>query len=57
MENLEYLFAAYSVVWLVLAAYIYLLYARQRKMRQELEVITSKLEGRSEHPIRSRGQL
>lgn len=39
MKNLEYLFAAYSVVWFVLAGYIYVLYARQRKLKQEFDAL------------------
>ena len=43
MENLGYLFAAYSVVWLVLFGYIYLLYTRQQKLKQELDALSGRL--------------
>jgi CcmD family protein len=43
MKNFWYLFAAYSVVWVGLFAYIYTLYSRQQKIQQELDALMHKL--------------
>ncbi len=43
MENLGYLFAAYSVVWVVLFGYLYSLYTRQGKLKQEFDALSNSL--------------
>jgi len=37
MENLEYLFAAFIIVWAVLFGYIFMLSRRQKQLRREID--------------------
>jgi len=37
MENAGYLFAAYTIIWVVLFGYVLLLLSRQRKLRREID--------------------
>ncbi|MBI5166741.1 MAG: CcmD family protein [candidate division NC10 bacterium] len=37
MENLGYLFAAYSLVWVLLFGYLYRLSGKARELRRELD--------------------
>ena len=39
MENAGYLFAAYAIVWVVLFGYIFILFRRQKKLRQEIDLL------------------
>ena len=43
MENLSYLFAAYTAIWIVLFAYVARLHRREKSLRQELEQLVQKL--------------
>jgi CcmD family protein len=43
MENLEYLVAAYSVIWLAISIYVFILYRRQRQLRREIDSLTEKV--------------
>ena len=43
MENLEYLVAAYSVIWLAISVYVFILYRRQRQLRQEIDSLKEKV--------------
>ena len=43
-SNLEYLVAAYSVVWLILAFFIWVLINRNRKLLKQLDELESRLE-------------
>ena len=43
MENLEYLIAAYSVIWLAISIYVFILYRRQRQLRREIDSLTEKV--------------
>jgi CcmD family protein len=43
MENLEYLVAAYSVIWLAISIYVLILYRRQRRLRQEIDSLKEKV--------------
>ena len=43
MENLEYLVAAYSVIWLAISFYVFILYRRQRQLRREIDALTEKV--------------
>ena len=45
--NLEYLFAAYTVIWACLGGYLLFLGARQRSVRNELERLRERLEERA----------
>ena len=37
MENAGYLFAAYTVIWAVAFGYVFYLFSRQRRLRQEID--------------------
>ncbi len=37
MENAGYLFAAYTVIWAVVFGYVFYLFSRQRRLRQEID--------------------
>lgn len=39
MKNLEFLFAAYSVVWLLFYGYLASVSSRQKKLAQEIEAL------------------
>lgn len=43
MENLEYLAAAYSVIWLAISFYVFILYRRQRQLRQEIDSLKERM--------------
>lgn len=46
MENLEYLAAAYSVIWLAISLYVFILYRRQRQLRREIDSLKDKMRGK-----------
>ncbi|HHL71656.1 MAG TPA: CcmD family protein [Bacteroidetes bacterium] len=41
---LEYLFAAYTVFWLVISGYIYTIARKQKALEQELEAVKSEMQ-------------
>ena len=43
MNPMQYLFAAYTAIWIILAAYIYSIHSRERRLRTEIEHIKEKL--------------
>ncbi len=43
MDNLGYLVAAYSVVWVFLWVYLFFLHSRQTKIKQEIEILQRKV--------------
>ena len=43
MENLEYLAAAYSVIWLAISIYVFMLYRRQRQLQREIDSLKEKV--------------
>jgi CcmD family protein len=36
MNPMHYLFAAYSVIWIILAFYLFSLHSREKKLREEV---------------------
>lgn len=48
MENFSYLFAAYTVTWIVLFGYILRLHHREKNLRQKMDEL-EKLLGRNRH--------
>jgi len=42
-ENFPYLFWAYNFIWILLAAYLGVLMAKQRSLRREIDALKSKL--------------
>ena len=45
MENLSYLFAAYTAIWILDFAYLVRLQRREKTLRQELDQLRQKLSG------------
>jgi CcmD family protein len=39
MENLGYLFAAYTVIWVVVFGYVLFMQRKQRKLQQQIELL------------------
>ena len=39
MENLSYLFAAYTIIWAVIFGYLYLMQRKQRRLDREIELL------------------
>ena len=39
MKNLNFLFAAYAIVWLLIIGYLFSLSRRQKKLAQEIETV------------------
>lgn len=43
MDNLDYLFAAFAFVWIVIFGYILLLSMRQRQLRTEVSILEKRI--------------
>jgi CcmD family protein len=43
MENLSYLFAAYTIIWAVIFGYLYLMQRKQRRLDREIELLKESL--------------
>lgn len=41
---MEYLFAAYAAIWVLLSIYLYSIHSREKKLRAEIEWLKAKLE-------------
>ena len=39
MNAMNYLFAAYVAIWIILAVYLYSIHSREKKLREEVERI------------------
>ncbi|HEY32075.1 MAG TPA: CcmD family protein [Dehalococcoidia bacterium] len=39
MDNLGYLFAAYTIIWAFVFGYVFFLYYKQRKLRQQMDLL------------------
>lgn len=48
MDNLGYLYAAFSVVWVGLFAYVLILVQRQRRIRRDIDWLKETLKKESE---------
>ena len=46
MNTMNYLFAAYTVIWIILAIYLYSIHSREKKLRQDIERLKELLEKR-----------
>jgi CcmD family protein len=47
---MNYLFAAYVAIWIILAAYLYSIHSRERKLRDEIERLKQLIEPRDSVP-------
>ncbi len=45
MDNLGFLFAAYSATWVVLFLYVYTLWRKQSRIEQELQRLKNRIGG------------
>ncbi|MBM3788938.1 MAG: CcmD family protein [Acidobacteria bacterium] len=43
---MNYLFAAYAAVWIILAIYLYSIHSREKKLRQEIDRLKRLLAGK-----------
>jgi CcmD family protein len=41
---MNYLFAAYAAIWIILALYMYSIHSREKKLREDVERLKSLLE-------------
>ena len=48
MDDLDYLFAAFTAVWVVIFGYVLMLSFKQKKLQREIESIEAKLSGRDD---------
>jgi len=48
MENLEYLVAAYTIIWIAISAYIFSLSRRQRQLRREIDSLKQRMREKEE---------
>ncbi len=46
MNTMNYLFAAYAAIWIILAAYLYSIHSREKKLRRDVERLKQLLERR-----------
>ncbi len=46
MENANYLFAAFAIVWAAVFGYVLLLFNRQRRLRQEINSLKKAFKGK-----------
>jgi CcmD family protein len=44
MNTMNYLFAAYAAIWIILAIYMYSIHSREKKLREEVERLKQLLE-------------
>ncbi|HEY49763.1 MAG TPA: CcmD family protein [Dehalococcoidia bacterium] len=44
MDNLSYLFAAYTVIWAVIFGYVFFVHQRHRRLRRELDTLKEDVE-------------
>lgn len=48
MENLDYLVAAYTIVWVALSGYVFSLSRRQRRLWREIDSLREKIKERED---------
>jgi CcmD family protein len=44
MDNMNYLFAAYMAIWIILAVYLFSIHAREKKLREDIRRLQQLLE-------------
>jgi CcmD family protein len=37
MNTMQYLFAAYLVIWIILSLYLFMLHSREKRLREEIQ--------------------
>jgi CcmD family protein len=51
MQNLPYLFAAYTIVWLVLFAYLFVVASQVRSVRREVAELRARIGQPAARPV------
>ncbi len=46
MENLDYLVAAYTIIWIAISAYVLIIYRRQKQLRREIDFLKEKIKAK-----------
>lgn len=46
MNTMHYLFAAYLAIWIILALYLFSIYSREKKLREEIQRLKQMMTGR-----------
>jgi CcmD family protein len=46
MENLAYLFAAYTIIWIVVFGYVLFMQRKQKKLQQQIDLLQESLDRR-----------
>ncbi len=46
-NTMQYLFAAYAAIWIILAVYLFSIHSREKKLREELQNLRQLLERKS----------
>lgn len=44
MNTMNYLFAAYTAIWIIIAIYLFSIHSRQKKLREEIERLKQMLD-------------
>lgn len=47
MDSMNFLFSAYSAIWIILAIYMYSIHSREKKLRNEIERLKQLLESKN----------
>ena len=47
MENFDFMFAAFAIIWIVFFAYIIVLSQKQKQLRRDIDQIEVKLRGQA----------
>jgi CcmD family protein len=43
MNTMNYLFAAYTAIWIILAVYLFSIHSREKRLREDLERLKESL--------------
>jgi len=46
MNTMQYLFAAYMAIWIILAVYLFSIHSREKKLREEVRRLRELLDSR-----------
>ena len=49
MDNLDYLVAAYTIIWAAIAGYVFSLSRRQKQLWREIDTLKEKMRGKGEN--------
>ena len=49
MDNLGYLVAAYTIIWIAISGYVFTLSRRQRQLQREIDSLKERMRGKEEN--------